>query len=119
MISLDLENLKEAGQSSSPGFFESTILSLFSSSNTSSKEIMDAPIAVPNVRKKGLYWFRDAGLRRLYLLLLIALISSATNGYDGFVTQLKRVSTWKRTDEFLNSSMMNGLQALTYWQDCE
>ncbi|KIM92559.1 hypothetical protein OIDMADRAFT_107106 [Oidiodendron maius Zn] len=43
------------------------------------------------------WWFQDGGLLRLYFLIFIAVLSSATNGYDG--------------------SMMNGLQTLTYWQD--
>jgi hypothetical protein len=42
-------------------------------------------------------WYKDPGRRRLYGLLLIALASSATNGYDG--------------------SLMNGVQAITYYED--
>lgn len=30
-------------------------------------------------------WYKDPGRRKLYALLLIALLSSATNGYDGYV----------------------------------
>ena len=44
-------------------------------------------------------WYRDPGRRKLYALLLIALLSSATNGYDG--------------------SLMNGVQAITYYEDCK
>lgn len=29
------------------------------------------------------WWFKDSGLRKMYILLLVALLSSATNGYDG------------------------------------
>jgi hypothetical protein len=29
-------------------------------------------------------WYKDPGRRKLNLLLLIALLSSATNGYDGY-----------------------------------
>lgn len=42
-------------------------------------------------------WYRDPGRRKLYALLTIALLSSATNGYDG--------------------SLMNGLQSITYYED--
>ncbi|KAK5113816.1 hypothetical protein LTR62_003200 [Meristemomyces frigidus] len=42
-------------------------------------------------------WYRDPGRRKLYALLVIALLSSATNGYDG--------------------SLMNGVQALTYYEE--
>lgn len=28
-------------------------------------------------------WYRDPGRRKLYALLCVALLSSATNGYDG------------------------------------
>lgn len=30
-------------------------------------------------------WYKDPGRRKLYALLLIALLSSATNGYDGYI----------------------------------
>jgi hypothetical protein len=29
-------------------------------------------------------WYKDRGRRKLVFLLLIALLSSATNGYDGY-----------------------------------
>lgn len=54
---------------------------------------------IPQLRHQRVWWFQDAGLRKLYFLILVAVLSSATNGYDG--------------------SMMNGLQALTYWKTCE
>jgi hypothetical protein len=44
-------------------------------------------------------WYKDSGMRTLYIALMFAVLTSATNGYDG--------------------SMMNGLQALTEWQKCE
>lgn len=43
-------------------------------------------------------WYRDPGRRKLYALLLIALVSAATNGYDG--------------------SLMNGVQSITYYENC-
>lgn len=42
-------------------------------------------------------WWREPGLRRLYLLLLVPLMTSMVNGYDG--------------------SMMNALQTSGQWQD--
>lgn len=44
-------------------------------------------------------WYKEKNLRGLYLLLCLAVLTSATNGYDG--------------------SMMNGLQSLKAWQDCK
>ena len=44
-------------------------------------------------------WYRDPGRRKLYALLLIALLSSATNGYDG--------------------SLMNGVQSITFYEKCK
>jgi hypothetical protein len=41
-------------------------------------------------------WWRDAGLRKLYFYMLIPLMTSMVNGYDG--------------------SMMNALQTSTQWQ---
>jgi hypothetical protein len=40
-----------------------------------------------------------AGDYRMYVLCGLAIVNSATNGYDG--------------------SMMNGLQTLPYWVDCK
>ncbi|PGH15239.1 hypothetical protein AJ80_05592 [Polytolypa hystricis UAMH7299] len=42
-------------------------------------------------------WYKEPGIRSLYVLLLFAVLTSATNGYDG--------------------SMMNGLYALDQWKD--
>ncbi|KAK2776547.1 hypothetical protein FQN52_003444 [Onygenales sp. PD_12] len=41
-------------------------------------------------------WYKTPGIRGLYVLLMFAVLTSATNGYDG--------------------SMMNGLQALPQWK---
>ena len=46
---------------------------------------MDVHIDVPELRQQKKWWFQDAGLRRLYFLILVAILSSATNGYDGYV----------------------------------
>ncbi|TVY23076.1 Lactose permease [Lachnellula hyalina] len=43
-------------------------------------------------------WYKDPGMRSLYVALMFAVLTSATNGYDG--------------------SMMNGLQALDEWKKC-
>jgi sugar porter (SP) family MFS transporter len=42
-------------------------------------------------------WWKEPGMRSLYIVLSFAVLTSATNGYDG--------------------SMMNGLQALPQWKD--
>jgi hypothetical protein len=44
-------------------------------------------------------WYKEPGLRNLYICILLAVLTAATNGYDG--------------------SMMNGLQALDQWKDCK
>jgi hypothetical protein len=44
-------------------------------------------------------WYKEPGMRGLYIALMFAVLTSATNGYDG--------------------SMMNGLQALDQWEKCE
>ena len=44
-------------------------------------------------------WWREPGMRSLYIWLLFAVLTSATNGFDG--------------------SMMNGLQSLTQWKTCK
>ena len=40
---------------------------------------------VPELRHQKKWWFQDPGLRKLYFLIFIAILSSATNGYDGYV----------------------------------
>lgn len=42
-------------------------------------------------------WYKEPGLRKLYLLLSTVILVSATNGFDG--------------------SMMNGLQAVKNWDN--
>jgi hypothetical protein len=44
-------------------------------------------------------WWKEPGMRGLYICLMFAVLTSATNGYDG--------------------SMMNGLQALDQWVTSE
>lgn len=45
------------------------------------------------------HWWKQAGLRRLYLLMPFLFLGSTTLGYDG--------------------SLLNGLQAMPTWKDCE
>ncbi|KAG4433701.1 hypothetical protein IFR05_010810 [Cadophora sp. M221] len=42
-------------------------------------------------------WYKDANLRRLYMYIVVLILTNTANGFDG--------------------SMMNGLQALSYWQE--
>ena len=44
-------------------------------------------------------WYKDAGRRRLYGLVFVAILSSATNGYDG--------------------SLMGGLQSIESYKERE
>lgn len=55
---------------------------------------MESRIDVPVVT-----WYKDHGLRKLYLMMPLLLIGSTINGYDG--------------------SLLNGLQTMVPWQDCE
>ena len=43
-------------------------------------------------------WWKHKGLRRLYLMVPVLFLSATTNGYD--------------------SSLLNGLQTLSPWQNC-
>lgn len=54
----------------------------------------EGQIDVPEVT-----WYKDPGLRKLYLMMPILLLGSTINGYDG--------------------SLLNGLQTMVPWQDCE
>lgn len=54
----------------------------------------EVQIDVPEVT-----WYKDPGLRKLYLMMPILLLGSTINGYDG--------------------SLLNGLQTMVPWQDCE
>ena len=60
-------------------------------------------------------WYKDLGRRKLYALLLIALLSSATNGYDGYVDR-KAVDHQPLT---YPRSLMNGVQSITYYEKCK
>lgn len=42
-------------------------------------------------------WYKDKNLRKLYIYIVILILSNTANGFDG--------------------SMMNGLQTLSYWRD--
>lgn len=58
---------------------------------------MVAPASVDTPRFKEVTWYKDAGLRKLYALCVVIILSSATTGFDG--------------------SMMNGLQMVKAWTD--
>ena len=60
-------------------------------------------------------WYKDPGRRKLYALLLIALLSSATNGYDGYVDP-KAIANQSLT---YPRSLMNGVQSITYYEKCK
>lgn len=53
-----------------------------------------AKVEVPSVT-----WWKDGGLRRLYCMMPILFLGSTINGYDG--------------------SLLNGLQTMEPWQECE
>jgi len=94
-------------------------------------------VSAPVLGKTNKWWFQDAGLRRLYFLLLVAIMSSATNGMSkrtmNAITlnkvetllngcRLRWVGVLRNDMEYHSNryrSLMNGLQSLTYWQECE
>lgn len=53
-----------------------------------------APMDVPQVT-----WWKHRGLRKLYPMMPILFLGSTINGYDG--------------------SLLNGLQTMIPWQDCQ
>jgi hypothetical protein len=56
--------------------------------------IRPAPMEAPQVT-----WWKHRGLRKLYPMMPILFLGSTINGYDG--------------------SLLNGLQTMAPWQDCE
>ncbi|KAF7185312.1 hypothetical protein HII31_13291 [Pseudocercospora fuligena] len=44
-------------------------------------------------------WYKDQGLRSLYIMMPILFLGATTNGYDG--------------------SLLNGLQTMDPWQQCK
>ena len=44
-------------------------------------------------------WWKDPGLRRLYIMMPVLFLGSTINGYDG--------------------SLLNGLQTMQPWQECK
>lgn len=52
-----------------------------------------------NFDEDNIHWWRQPGLRRLYLLMPFLFLGSTTLGYDG--------------------SLLNGLQAMPSWTECE
>jgi hypothetical protein len=62
--------------------------------NDSSTSDLNDGLTVPKVT-----WYKHKGLLKLYLMIPVLLLSATTNGYD--------------------SSLLNGLQTLEPWQECE
>lgn len=69
-------------------------------------------------------WYKEPGIRGLYVLLMLAVLTSATNGklviFESSLVSLEPVQ------ELLliftagyDGSMMNGLQSLGEWKDCK
>ncbi|KAK8217256.1 hypothetical protein M8818_001509 [Zalaria obscura] len=63
--------------------------------NSKKEEIEVAVAEAPKFRE--VTWYKDPGLRKLYMLCAVVWLASATTGYDG--------------------SMLNGLQILPIWQN--
>lgn len=54
---------------------------------------------IPHIEVPEVTWYKHAGLRRLYLMMPILMLCATINGYDG--------------------SLLNGLQTMDPWRDCE
>lgn len=65
------------------------------------KNAATVPLADPmdNLEVPIVIWWRHAGLLRLYAMMPVLFLGATINGYDG--------------------SLLNGLQTMTPWQDCE
>jgi len=44
----------------------------------------DVKVEIAKLAAETVPWYKDAGRRRLYGLVFVAILSSATNGYDGY-----------------------------------
>lgn len=54
---------------------------------------------IPAIEWQRITWYKNASLRKLYLLMPILFLSSTTRGYD--------------------ASLLNGLQTIPSWKNCE
>lgn len=68
------------------------------SSATTVAEHVDNPEKI-DMDNDNIHWWKQPGLRRLYLLMPFLFLGSTTLGYDG--------------------SLLNGLQAMPSWKECE
>lgn len=57
-------------------------------------------------------WWRNARLRQLYFYVVILVLTNTANGFDG--SYVYSLFVYTADSDY---SMMNGLQALPYWQD--
>lgn len=64
---------------------------------TKDKGLDQGPIMTMALEIPPVTWYKDAGLRRLYIMMPILFLGATTNGYDG--------------------SLLNGLQTMTPWQE--
>lgn len=72
-------------------------------------------------------WYKEPGMRGMYFTLMLAVLTSATNGYDGSmmnglqvrfhpsVSKHSMLALAKKLDIFADLS----IQTLPQWQDCE
>ena len=44
----------------------------------------DVKVEIAKLAAETVPWYKDSGRRRLYGLVFVAILSSATNGYDGY-----------------------------------
>lgn len=66
---------------------------------TEAQVALGVPELVAGIHVPVVTWWKHAGLRKLYLMMPILMLSATTNGYDG--------------------SLLNGLQTMVPWQDCK
>jgi hypothetical protein len=66
---------------------------------TSAEEHVEFTIGHPDFKEDATPWWKQKNLRKLYLMMPLLFLVSTTLGYDG--------------------SLLNGLQTMPTWQECE
>jgi hypothetical protein len=66
---------------------------------SSAEEHVEFTIGHPDFKEDATPWWKQKNLRKLYLMMPLLFLGSTTLGYDG--------------------SLLNGLQTMPTWQECE
>lgn len=55
-------------------------------------KVLQAQLEAPKFAE--VTWWKDAGLRKLYALCAVIILSSATTGFDGYVPNILWIGIW-------------------------